>query len=168
VAATWAGLAAALVAAFTFTATTKFPGYAVALPVLGTAVAIGGGAVHSERSAGRVLGLRPLQYLGHRSYSMYLWHWPVLILAAGYAGHALSVGDNLLLLLASLAISALTYKFLEDPIRSSARLRHRRPILSIGLGLLFVAVAFGSAEAGLATHRPPPYHPPSTSNLQFP
>ena len=46
----------------------------------------------------RALGVLPLRFIGDRSYAYYLWHWPVLILAAEYEGRSLSVGTNLVLL----------------------------------------------------------------------
>ena len=64
-----------------------------------------------------------MRYVGDRSYAFYLWHWPVLIIAAQYVGHELSLGVNLLLLSGAFALSMLSYRFFEDPIRRGRRLR---------------------------------------------
>ena len=66
---------------------------------------------------GRLLAVAPMRYMGDRSYAYYLWHWPVLIIAAEYIGHDLSLGVNLLLLLAAFLLSIITFRFFEDPIR---------------------------------------------------
>ena len=59
-------------------------------------------------------------------YSFYLWHWPMLILAAAYAGHRLGLFESLVVVSAALAAAVATYHAVENPIRR-ARLLHRRP-----------------------------------------
>jgi peptidoglycan/LPS O-acetylase OafA/YrhL len=115
----WAGLAAIVIAAITFSATTPFPGYAALLPTVGTAlvIAAGIGTSHAKLSVGRLLAISPMRYLGDRSYALYLWHWPVLIITVDYVGHDLGVGVKLLLLLGALLISIASYRFFENPIR---------------------------------------------------
>jgi len=74
----WLGLGAIALSAWQFDSNTEFPGFAALLPVLGTGavIASGGSIIGPER----VLSFAPLQYIGARSYSFYLWHWPVLVL----------------------------------------------------------------------------------------
>ena len=121
----WAGVAAILAAAVLYTSSTPFPGTAALLPTLGAVAVIGAGI--SRRQArlapAGLLSLRPLQYVGDRSYTFYLWHWPVLILATEHAGHSLTVMTNLLLLAGAFALSVVTYRFFENPIRHAARFR---------------------------------------------
>ena len=109
----WLGLACIGAAAVSFGAGTAFPGYAALLPALGAALVI---AARPGR-AGRSLSLPPLRYVGDRSYAFYLWHWPVLVIAADYAGHALSTPLRLALLAGAFALSVLTYDLYENPIR---------------------------------------------------
>ena len=115
----WLGVAAIGVAAVAFSETTPFPGYAALLPTVGTAlvIAAGIGGNHSKLSIGGLLAVRPMRYIGDRSYAYYLWHWPVLIIAVGYVGHDLSVGIKLLLLLGAFVLSVISYRFFENPIR---------------------------------------------------
>jgi peptidoglycan/LPS O-acetylase OafA/YrhL len=115
----WAGLAAVACAACLFSAGTAFPGYAALLPAIGAALVIGAGLRpdKSRLDVGRVLSLRPLGYVGDRSYAFYLWHWPVLIVAAQYAGHELSLGTRLLLLGGAFGLSIASYRLVEDPLR---------------------------------------------------
>jgi peptidoglycan/LPS O-acetylase OafA/YrhL len=115
---TWGGLAAIVAAAFIFTAQTSYPGSLVAIPVLGAALVIAGGVVAPRAGAEQVLGLRPFQWFGKRSYSLYLWHWPILIIAAEQAGtSSLPFRDNLWLILLAIVISMASYRLVENPIR---------------------------------------------------
>ena len=115
---TWAGLGTIVVASFAFDSQTPYPGSAVALPVLGAAFVIAGGVVAPRAGAERLLGLGVFQWFGQRSYSLYLWHWPILIIAAEQAGKsALPLSDNLWLVLLALVVSMASYKLIENPIR---------------------------------------------------
>jgi peptidoglycan/LPS O-acetylase OafA/YrhL len=115
---TWVGLAAIATAAFTFTGQTVYPGSLVAMPVLGAALVIAGGVVAPRWGAEQLLGLRPFQWFGKRSYSLYLWHWPILVIAAEQAGKStLPFRDNLWLVLLAIAISMASFRLVENPIR---------------------------------------------------
>jgi peptidoglycan/LPS O-acetylase OafA/YrhL len=115
---TWAGLAAIAVAAFTFTAQTPYPGSLVAIPVVGAALVIAGGVVAPRLGAEQLLKLGPFQWFGKRSYSLYLWHWPILIIAAEHAGKStLPLHENLVLILLAIVISMASYRLVENPIR---------------------------------------------------
>jgi peptidoglycan/LPS O-acetylase OafA/YrhL len=87
----WAGLLAVLLSLVLLTSRTAFPGYAAALPVLGTALVIIAGTLRPASGAEAVLGRAPLQWLGKASYSWYLTHWPVLIIAGALAMTPLSL-----------------------------------------------------------------------------
>jgi hypothetical protein len=123
-----------------------FPGSLVAIPVMGAILAVAGGTVAPEGGAEFILRQQPFQWIGKLSYSLYLWHWPILIIAAGWAGHELSLGQNLLLLVASVGVSAATFFVLEDPVRASSILGKRPPLVSVGFGATLVAVSIGVAS----------------------
>ena len=116
----WIGLAAVTAAAVHFSGGTPFPGYAALLPAGGAALLIAAGARRRENpfSLVRLLASAPLRYIGDRSYAFYLWHWPVLTIGVEYAGRDLSVGVKLLLLLGAFALSMLSYRLVENPVRS--------------------------------------------------
>ncbi len=148
---TWAGIAGILVAAFTFTTATPYPGSAAALPVVSTALVIAGGAARPRFGGELLLGMRPFQWMGKVSYSLYLWHWPILIIAGQYAVHPLSVRDNLLWLLAALGLSIASYFLIENPIRHW-RFIARSGIRSVLTGAVLVGLSLGILSFEIASH----------------
>ena len=129
---TWLGVGAIAFSAVAFGADTAYPGSLVAIPVLGAALVIAGGMAAPKWAAESVLGLRPFRWVGRISYSLYLWHWPILIIAADQAGKtSLPFRENVVWLLLALALSVVTYTLVENPIRHARRLvswtehRHR-------------------------------------------
>ncbi|MEE3749845.1 acyltransferase family protein [Mycobacterium intracellulare] len=136
----WAGLALILVACNQLDATTPFPGTAALLPVLGTALVIGAGCAGPSRGCGRILALRPMRAIGRLSYSWYLWHWPVLLLATPLLGRPLGPIDGLAAVLVSFLLAVLTLRLIENPFRYSGSLR-RSAARSLALGGIATAVA---------------------------
>lgn len=76
---------------------------------------------------GRALGCRPLRWVGVRSYGIYLWHYPIIVLtaAAGAAGTPASPARAVALVAATVAAAALSWRFVEEPIRRGSRSRMR-------------------------------------------
>ncbi|GMA86755.1 hypothetical protein GCM10025868_20050 [Angustibacter aerolatus] len=138
----WLGLAAVIGSAFWITDATPFPGAYALLPVLGTAAVVAAGSIAPGVGAESVLRQRPLQWLGAMSYSLYLWHWPALVIAAALVGGTLGVGPALLVVLASLLVAVLTHHAVENPLRRAPRLAARTSN-SLGFGVLaLVTVLF--------------------------
>jgi peptidoglycan/LPS O-acetylase OafA/YrhL len=151
--ASWAGVAVILWSAVTFDAHTVFPGAAMAVPVVGALLAVAGGSIAPGGGAEVVLARSPMQWTGQMSYGIYLWHWPVILLAAGYAGRELSVRENLLLYVPAIAVAAITFSVIEDPIRSAKSLRQRPELVSVGLGVALVAASFGTVSAMMGANQ---------------
>ncbi len=145
------GVAAIAAASLLFDAYTQFPGFAVVLPVGGAALAVAGGTAAPGQGVEWLLRCAPVQWIGKLSYSLYLWHWPVLIIAQGYVGHNLTLAENLLLCLGALALSALTFRLVESPARNSTWLKGRSPLISIAAGACLVLFSFGLATGLKAT-----------------
>ena len=76
----WLGIAAIGVSIVLFGARTVCPGYTELLPTLGAAAVLAGTGDVTGRGPARVLSLGPLVWIGGISYSLYLWHWPLLAL----------------------------------------------------------------------------------------
>ncbi|WP_051681785.1 acyltransferase family protein [Cellulomonas sp. HZM] len=123
-AAGWAGLALVAYAALRFTGSTPFPGAAALVPTVGTALVLAAGTgAHRGLSA---LRLRALQPVGSASYSLYLWHWPAVVVATAlWSGEdgSLPVPIGVAAVAASAVPAALAYRWVERPLHVSARLR---------------------------------------------
>jgi peptidoglycan/LPS O-acetylase OafA/YrhL len=107
------GLLAIGAGALAITAHTPFPGWAAFVPVLGTV------AVIRARAGTPVLASRPVQFLGDVSYSVYLWHWPLLVLAPYVLGRELDPRSRTVILLLTLLLAWLSKHVLEDPLRAT-------------------------------------------------
>ncbi len=133
----WAGLAAIAFAAVAFSGQTAFPGYAALLPVLGAAAVIAAGAPI------RLLAVRPVQWLGDVSYGVYLWHWPLLILAP----YVLAVPRAALLAL-TLLLAHVSKRWVEDPVRRGRPLLARPPRWTLVPAAAAMALVIGATAAG--------------------
>jgi peptidoglycan/LPS O-acetylase OafA/YrhL len=147
----WGGIAGIIGSAVWFNDATTFPGVAAALPVLATALVVAGGTVRPGGGAEVILGRRPLQWLGKLSYSWYLWHWPLLTIAAQRAGESVPVVTNLGWALLALGLAFVTYHTLENPVRH-AKLLTRHPVYSLALGTLLVLTAYAVCSWELHMH----------------
>ena len=142
----WVGLLVILVACARLNTTTPYPGTAALYPVVGAALVIGAGCAGSARGVGRALAVAPMRAVGRVSYSWYLWHWPVLILAPALLGHSLGLAGRLVTVLVSGGLAALTLRLIEDPVRfaDSVRRSAARSLL-VGAAATAVAVCVGVA-----------------------
>ena len=128
-----AGLLLIFVPSIVFNDTTVFPGFYAFWPVLGTALVIhscGGGG---ESNFNGWMKLKPVQYVGDISYSLYLWHWPVTIFAYPLVEKIGLIWTPSYLVI-SLALAALSYHFVENPVRFSSLLTSK-PANSYYFGL---------------------------------
>jgi peptidoglycan/LPS O-acetylase OafA/YrhL len=110
----WVGIVAIIGSAVIFSESTVFPGYAALLPVVATVfVLVAGSATYGPVS---LLSLEPMQSLGARSYSLYLWHWPLLVLIEARFGTP-SAWGKAWIVVAALVLSAISYRAIEQPVR---------------------------------------------------
>ncbi len=115
----WLGLAAIVAAAIMFDSATMFPGYTAALPVLGTVAVIVAGNSKSWLSLGHWLALRPMRFVGDISYSVYLWHWPLIIVWPYATNSPASIADKAVIVIATGLLAWATKVWVEDPGRSA-------------------------------------------------
>ncbi len=111
--------------AMLYTLGTDFPGVAALVPVLATAalVVAGEGAGDRPATVTRLLGSAPLVWVGDLSYSLYLWHWPVIVLVRSNLGPERfgSIPVRLATLAVVVLLSWATYRFVETPFRTGRR-----------------------------------------------
>ena len=115
----WAGLAAIICAAVRFNGSTPFPGWAALVPTVGAAMVIAADGDTVRWSPRGLLGWRPSQMLGDISYSVYLWHWPIIVIAPFALGHELTRAQKLGALGAVVLVAVATKRLVEDPVRRS-------------------------------------------------
>ena len=98
---------------------------------------------HPKTGLGQALGVAPLRWIGERSYGIYLWHWPIILLVA-WSGPSAVVAQAAIVLCAA----ALSYRFVEQPIRTGrlqrrlAQRPRRRRLELVAAGALGLAAAF--------------------------
>jgi peptidoglycan/LPS O-acetylase OafA/YrhL len=144
-----AGLLVILIACFLYDDKTTFPGLAALAPVLGAAAIIHAGASGSSL-AERLLQWRPVVYIGLISYSLYLWHWPLIVLVRYGMGMESITPYIPVLLAASLALGSLSYHFIEQPFRRGVLVTRKFVFSSSAVfaSVLAIASAIGLMRAG--------------------
>jgi peptidoglycan/LPS O-acetylase OafA/YrhL len=134
-----AGLLMIAFGLFTLRQSDPFPGLNAVAPVLGSAFLVW---PRSTSWSGQILSMAPLRWLGLISYSLYLWHWPLIVLFRHWANSATPTAAEAISLTAlSIALGWISWRFIEQPFRRSGR-----PIISIPVG---IGAATAAAAVGL-------------------
>ncbi len=140
----WASLAVLLAVAAFLPGGIEWPSYWALLPTLPTAVLLWVGWQGATNGPVRVLGSRPMVWVGGLSYSIYLWHWPVIILGewtAQWLGSPLTPVGKVVLAVLSVGPAWLSWRFVESPIHHGPWLRERpRALLASGVALSLTGV----------------------------
>ena len=139
----WVGLVIIVVTGLIYDSKTLFPGYAAGLPVVATILLIVSGD-NSKFGPSRLLELRVFQWLGSRSYSLYLWHWPILIVARSANKAELTAIQIALCMLATLLLAELSFKFVEQPIHKVPRFLNNTN-RSLVFGALLIVIGLGAS-----------------------
>ena len=142
-----------------------FPGRAALAPVVATVLLLvaGTGEVASGSVSGPYgLGSAPLRWVGDRSYSIYLWHLPVIVLARSLVFD--SVASRVAVLTLTLALSAATYAMVERPVLRSSWLKAGRWRPSRPAGVVVAASALLAVCAVVVSPDPRPPAPPSITS----
>ena len=129
----WAGLAAVAVAGVALTAEMPYPGLAALLPTAGAVALLYGGGAPSGPV--RLLAAAPLRFLGKISYSLYLWHWPLLVLPLMFLERALTGVEVVASVAVAIGVSWLSWRFVEQPFRYGDRSRRATSWSAIRVGV---------------------------------
>jgi peptidoglycan/LPS O-acetylase OafA/YrhL len=139
------GLALILVAVFTYSLTTPFPGLTAVAPVAGAACILW--ACEASRTlVGALLSIRPLRHIGLWSYSIYMIHWPIIVFAHVIWPHgATELGSAVVA--ASIALGCLSYFLVETPFRKPRQILSRLGLFEASFASLMVLAGAGLAIA---------------------
>jgi len=119
----WAGILAILLA-LVFTQTSTFPWPWALLTCLGTLCILGGFGANTAHPVRHFLAHPFLVWLGRRSYSLYLWHWPIFVLLRWTSGLETPM-QYVSALILTLLLAMLTYRFVETPLRHNGWIERR-------------------------------------------
>lgn len=138
------GLFSILTSAYLFSESVKYPGIYAVVPSLGALLLIW--FLPNWSGLHNFFSHKMLCWIGNRSYSIYLWHWPLIQFLKPIFPN--SGGISIFAVLLSLGPAALSYQFVEQPIRQgSAWSSRRRAILILGFSVLFPSLAFISSRS---------------------
>jgi hypothetical protein len=150
------GLAMIIASVFLYGEETPFPGVAALLPVCGALLIIGASPDRRD-PVWKLLASAPMVYVGRISYSLYLWHWPVLgatrTLVSNHNDSHIALAIAL-----SVALAALSYRFVEQPIRTRRKLArgHHMALLLASTSAVAGVVALAGWNANGWPGRFPP------------
>jgi len=153
--ATMAGIGMIAYPVLFYTRETPFPGFAALLPCFGSALIIRSGEFGTS-IVGRILSWRPAVFIGLISYSLYLWHWPVIIMhsmglsvnlnsalphrfAALFSAFRLDMWIEIVI---SFVLAILSWRFVERPFRSRPLRIQRRPLFVFAAAVMVVLIVF--------------------------
>jgi hypothetical protein len=156
--ATLAGIGLIAFAVFRYGRLTPFPGLAALIPCIGSALIIGTGESGSSLVSS-VLSWKPVVFVGLISYSLYLWHWPVIILhSMGLSARLQNIlpdryaslfpflrFDMLMEILASFVLAVLSWRFVERPFRSRPMRVGQRPLFALSATVIMALIAFSGS-----------------------
>jgi peptidoglycan/LPS O-acetylase OafA/YrhL len=148
----WLGWGMITVAVLTFTGATPFPSYTALLPVVGSLLVISAGSPDGRWSPTPLAEFGPVRLLGDVSYSLYLWHWPLIVLTPFVLGRDLDTGIKVVILALAIALAWLSKVVIEDPARTAKALTRRRPgwtfgAMAAGMVLALIVPAVGIVQA---------------------
>ncbi len=126
-----------------FDSTLVFPGSIAGIPVLGTALVIFSRIFAETTFVNKLLSVAPLRFIGHISYSLYLWHWPILVFAK-YKIEDFTWGAGVVSVGLSMLAATGSWWLLEQPIRQKRFLATRKSLFGSGLVMCSLILVFAT------------------------
>ena len=147
--ASWAGLGAVGASVMVFDSSIPYPGVAAVVPSVGTAVLLAGS--NRRLGPGWLLAAAPLRGLGKISYSLYLVHWPILVLAPFVIGGDPDDLTRVILVGLSITVAVISWGFVETPFRTGLPSLAGRPRRTLSLAMsAILAVVVGAAVPAMS------------------
>lgn len=143
----FAGMGLIVVSVFLYSRGTPFPGLAAVPPAIGAALVIYSGAQRDTLVA-RLLGVRPVVFLGLVSYSLYLWHWPIIAFSRLALGRDFTKPEELCVIVASLAAATLSWRYVEQPLRRRGTGIAWAGLLRLSAGVMVALCVLGAGLMG--------------------
>lgn len=128
-----------------------FPGVTALVPTLGAALILWAGEEGRRTATGRLLSIAPLAGIGLISYSLYLWHWPVIAIHRYLTFRTPGLFEALGLFAGMVAVSAFSWRFIENPFRRHGPSTARSEWKSVGAGVAMLALLVGIGTLFTAT-----------------
>ncbi|RWK60067.1 acyltransferase family protein [Mesorhizobium sp.] len=142
-----AGFGLLAIGFFAISESDPFPGYNALYPCLGTALLIYVGQNSPSTTATRILEVRPLVWIGLISYSLYLVHWPINAFAHYLSLQKLDPSMTVAMTVASFALAAFSWKYIEQPFRQKRSFTAPVPIFALSAGAIALLCVGGAAGA---------------------
>lgn len=143
------GLAAMVLPCFLYDKQTPFPGLAALPPCLGAALFIWASgdcsteALKHRNTVSQILSARPVVFIGLISYSLYLWHWPIVAFSHYWALEELSLPYRWTMVFVSMVLAVLSWRFVETPFRRKSLGKKRTTMFSYAIVGLAMVTAIG-------------------------
>lgn len=158
----WMGLAGIIASVVLISSGTPYPGSAAMLPTLGAAaVIIAGMNGRARTGVGAILSLSPFTWIGDVSYSLYLWHWPMIVIGTYILG-GLTLTQGLIIIALSFIPAVLSYRYVERPVLRWDYLKDNRTALGLATimfccaGFAAIAILLVPKPVNLAGYTPAP------------
>lgn len=138
------GLGLIVLSVFTLTPADPFPGWNAASPCIGAALVIWAG-IGGPSLGGRLLSLGPVVFIGKISYSLYLWHWPIIVFFKYSTNRGPSPAEIAVIVAASILAATLSWRIVEQPFRGKGSRFTRRWIFTASAAAAALFLTAGSA-----------------------
>ena len=138
------GMTMIVLSAIGFGSSTPWPGTSALVPTLGTLAVLVGAPMCPNSRPVQMLSTASLQWMGARSYSLYLWHWPILWLTASLVGPP-NTWVKLVAVAFSFVPAALSYRLVEQPVRHTGLLQSSARVIVLAAAVTIAGFGLGAA-----------------------
>lgn len=139
-----AGMLMILWSIFFFSRFTPFPGWRALLPCVGAALILYSGN-NGTTLVSRLLGNRIMVFVGLISYSLYLWHWPLMVFEKQLFNENHFIGNGAVVVAISIIMAILSWRYVERPFRKKGTASKRKKLFAAAAAVMTMSVVFGFA-----------------------